>query len=70
MKKGGTDLSKSSKIARRNRRRERRREDRLDTKNTYGFTDYTPYNAITGNHIMSRATLSNAKQKVYGSFNG
>jgi hypothetical protein len=42
----------------------------LSAKNLYGFSDYTPYNAITGKRIMSRPILSDPQQKVHGSFHG
>lgn len=42
----------------------------ISTQNIYGFTDLTPFNAITGSDKISKATLTNCKQKASGSFNG
>lgn len=45
-------------------------ENKLSTQNKYGFADLTPYNAIAGKDMISKATLTNCKQRANGSFNG
>ena len=44
-------------------------EEALDRKNIFGFSDYTPYNAITGNDLMSAGRVSDPEQKLPAGFN-
>lgn len=60
---------------RKNWRKKRAHEEALERRNalaykTNGHADPTPYNAINGKDIISKATLSEVKTKVNGSFNG
>ena len=43
--------------------------DRIGTKDN-GYTDLTPYNAITGKDKISKSTPTELKTRVKGSFNG
>ena len=47
----------------------KQQEERLDRKNIFGFSDYTPYNAITGNDLVSAGRVSDPEQKLPGGFN-
>lgn len=62
-----------SRVKTRERKRKKIAEEKIEKKmsmQTNGYTDLTPYNAITGSDKISKATLSNVKKKVNGSFNG
>lgn len=66
-------MPKSRTVTRANKkfgRKLERLENETSAKNICGFTDLTPYNALTGKDKISKATLTDCKQKVSGSFNG
>jgi len=64
---------KDRKISRANKRRaENKRidqEEAIKAKNINGYADYTPYNAITGNDLMSAGRVSDPEQKLPAGFN-
>ena len=44
-------------------------EETIKAKNINGYADYTPYNAITGNDLMSAGRVPDPEQKLPGGFN-
>ncbi len=48
---------------------ERRLDNEISTKNKYGFSDYTPYNAITSKEIISKSTITDPQTKMPGGYN-
>ena len=63
-------MSKSSKIARKERRKQRKQDERIGVCNSEGYRDYTAYSALTGKEVISKSTLVNPQIRVDGSYNG
>lgn len=71
------EIRKNALYERRKKARERQRAnrkiqkalDQIGTKDN-GYTDLTPYSAITGKEAISRSTPTELKTRVKGSFNG
>lgn len=62
-----------NRIKQKANRAKKKKEEAIERKmsmKTNGYTDLTPYNAINGKDVISKATLSEVKTKVNGSFNG
>ena len=58
-----------NRIRQRANKKKKQLDEKLSTKNPYGQTDYTPYNAITGNDIISVGRVTDPVSKVPGRFN-
>jgi hypothetical protein len=64
-----------AEIRKKNRRANRRlkyinKEPGMETKNCEGYNDYTPFNAVTGNELLSKTVLINPERKTPGHYNG
>ena len=53
----------------REKRKQKKLEERLERVNEYGFSDYTPYNALTGSEIISKSTITDPQMKMPGGYN-
>ena len=78
-KKESFKMSVNRQKQRENRRKKRvataierqkvKKEEGLSTKNASGYSDYTPFNALTGNEYISTGKVIDPKAKVPGGFN-
>ena len=76
---GYPELKQLRERLRENRRKKRvataierqkvKNEEGLSTKNASGYSDYTPFNALTGNEYISTGKVIDPKAKVPGGFN-
>lgn len=48
---------------------ETEKQNTVSIKNKYGFSDYTPFNAITGSDVLSKGRVTCPKKKASGGFN-